>query len=74
VTSLAVTSIVIRTQTRIAGWFDDESGGSLIEYALLVAFIAVACIFAITQIGEKTLSNTGSIIEQGGFDADVTGG
>lgn len=66
---LEVTSLVIRTQTRIATWVDDDRGASLIEYALLVAFIAVAAIFAITQIGQKTLSNTASIINEGGFDA-----
>ena len=51
----------------------DERGGSLIEYSLLVAFIAVAVIFALTQVGEKTLSNTVQIIDQGGLDADVGG-
>ena len=31
--------------------FDDERGASLVEYALLVALIAVVCILAITFLG-----------------------
>ena len=33
---------------------DDERGASLIEYALLVALIAVVCIAAVTALGETT--------------------
>jgi pilus assembly protein Flp/PilA len=31
--------------------FDDERGASLVEYALLVALIAVVCIAAISLLG-----------------------
>jgi pilus assembly protein Flp/PilA len=31
--------------------FDEERGASLVEYALLVALIAVVCIAAITLLG-----------------------
>ena len=31
--------------------FDDEEGASLVEYALLVALIAVVCIAAVTLLG-----------------------
>ena len=31
----------------------DERGASLVEYALLVALIAVVCIVAITVLGKK---------------------
>jgi pilus assembly protein Flp/PilA len=31
----------------------DERGASLVEYALLVALIAVVCIIAITFVGER---------------------
>lgn len=44
---------------------DDETGASLVEYALLVALIAVVCILAITFLGRSTsdkLSNLGSNI------------
>ncbi len=69
-----MTKLIVVTSTLLAELRDDERGGSLIEYALLLAFIAVAAIFAVTQIGEKTLSNTAEIIKQGGLDADVNGG
>ena len=32
---------------------DDEKGASLVEYALLVALIAVVCIAAITLLGNN---------------------
>ena len=43
----------------------DEEGASLVEYALLVALIAVVCIAAIALIGNSAsskLSQTGSAI------------
>jgi pilus assembly protein Flp/PilA len=33
--------------------FDEERGASLVEYALLVALIAVVCIAAITLLGNN---------------------
>ena len=41
----------------------DEEGASLVEYALLVALIAIVCILAVTFLGEKAsqkFSNVGS--------------
>jgi pilus assembly protein Flp/PilA len=35
---------------------DSERGASLVEYALLVALIAVVCIIAITFLGEEASS------------------
>ena len=32
---------------------ENEEGASLVEYALLVALIAVVCIVAITAVGER---------------------
>ena len=69
-----MTKLIVVTTTLLAELRDDERGGNLIEYALLLSFIAVAVIFALTQIGEKTLSNTADIINKGGLDADITGG
>ena len=42
----------------LANWLrarfgDDERGASLVEYALLVALIAVVCIIAITFLGQQ---------------------
>ena len=42
--------------------FDGERGASLVEYALLVALIAVICIVAVQVLGESastTFSSTG---------------
>lgn len=44
----------------------DEEGASLVEYALLVALIAVVCIIAITFLGHKAsekFSTVGSAID-----------
>lgn len=38
-----------------------ERGASLVEYALLVALIAVVCIAAVTALGERASSNFESI-------------
>jgi pilus assembly protein Flp/PilA len=43
-----------------------DAGASLVEYALLVALIAVVCILAITFLGRSAsdkLSNVGSAIQ-----------
>lgn len=45
-----------------------ERGASLVEYALLVALIAVVCIGAVTLLGKQansTFSKTGNAISQG---------
>lgn len=38
-----------------------ERGASLVEYALLVALIAVVCIAAVTTLGQKASSNFTSV-------------
>ena len=38
-----------------------ERGASLVEYALLVALIAVVCIAAVTALGKKVKSNFNSV-------------
>ena len=50
----------------LAGWLrakfgETERGASLVEYALLLALIAVVCILAITTLGNKASSNFSSI-------------
>lgn len=37
----------------ITARIDDERGASLVEYALLVALIAVVCIAAVTALGDS---------------------
>jgi pilus assembly protein Flp/PilA len=61
---------MITTFEFLATWLrarfgDDEHGASLVEYALLVALIAVVCIAAVTLLGSKAsekLSAAGSAI------------
>ena len=61
---------MISTYEFLATWLrarfsDDERGASLVEYALLVALIAVVCLVAIQFLGgeaEKSFSSTGSAI------------
>jgi len=40
---------------------DDERGASLVEYALLVALIAVVCIAAVSALGNAASSNFNSV-------------
>ena len=39
----------------------DQRGAALVEYALLLALIAVVCILALTTLGEKASSKFASI-------------
>jgi pilus assembly protein Flp/PilA len=40
---------------------DNERGASLVEYALLVALIAVVCIVAVTLLGKNASSKFSSV-------------
>jgi pilus assembly protein Flp/PilA len=61
---------MISTYEFIATWLrarfaDSERGASLVEYALLVALIAVVCIIAVQVLGKNastSFSKTGSAI------------
>ncbi len=61
---------MIQTYEFLANWLrarfaHDERGASLVEYALLVALIAVVCIAAVTLLGRNAsdkFSNVGSSI------------
>ena len=33
------------------GFLDDDSGAAMVEYALMVAFIAAVCVVAVTALG-----------------------
>ena len=57
----------VRTQWNVfATWMrarfaNTDRGASLVEYALLVALIAVVCIAAITLLGQRASENFNSI-------------
>ena len=55
ITSYHFISAYLQAQMR------SERGASLVEYALLVALIAVVCIAAVTTLGRKASSNFSSI-------------
>jgi len=42
----------------------DDSGQDLIEYAMLVALIALACVVAVTAAGSKVQSVFESVVSQ----------
>ena len=48
-------------KTWLTSYTKSERGASLVEYALLVALIAVVCIAAVTTLGKKVKSNFNSI-------------
>jgi pilus assembly protein Flp/PilA len=57
---------MITTYEFLATWLrarfgDDERGASLVEYALLVALIAVVCIAAVTLLGNNASSKFNSV-------------
>jgi pilus assembly protein Flp/PilA len=56
---------MLTSYTFLATWlrarFDDEKGASLVEYALLVALIAVICIAAITLLGQNASTKLQSV-------------
>ena len=50
----------------LAGWMrakfgQDERGASLVEYALLLALIAVVCIIAVTTLGNNASSKLNQV-------------
>ena len=56
---------MISTYEFLATWLkarfsDSERGASLVEYALLVALIAVICIVAVTVLGENASTSFSS--------------
>jgi Flp pilus assembly pilin Flp len=38
----------------------NDDGATLIEYALVVALIAIVCVLAVTSLGRETASHLGS--------------
>jgi Flp pilus assembly pilin Flp len=57
--------VVVQVLNYVKGRAGDDRGASLVEYALLVMLIAVACISAVTFFGtstSSTFSNVGSQI------------
>ena len=49
-----LTEKYIEMQSRMQSMLKDEKGATMVEYALMVALIAVACIGMVTTLGGNT--------------------
>lgn len=56
--------LITRMHTHLALLRHDEDGGNLIEYSLLIAFIVVAAILAVTAVGRENLSNWETVVSE----------
>jgi pilus assembly protein Flp/PilA len=45
----------------ITSFVNDESGATMVEYALILALIAVACITAVTALGTGVSTQFGTV-------------
>jgi pilus assembly protein Flp/PilA len=52
--------MLITLRTAVTRFLREEDGASLVEYALLIALIAVVCIGAVTLIGNNVNSKLNS--------------
>lgn len=59
-----VRTAAIRVALALRPTRDDDRGASLVEYALLVALIALVCIAALSALGE-TVSTSFSEVDSG---------
>ena len=58
------TTCLAYCRARLGTLLKNEAGASLVEYGLLLALIAVACLAAVTLIGETTDSSLTSTASQ----------
>ncbi len=49
---------------RITKLFRDEAGATMVEYALMVALIALVCIVAVTSLGGNVRSEIGEASDE----------
>ena len=49
---------------KLVNFFKDEEGATMVEYALMLALIAIVCIVAVTAIGEKASETFQSAADQ----------
>lgn len=57
-------SVLVNLQSWIASRTDDERGASLVEYALMLALIAMVCIAAVTALGETTSASFSEAVSE----------
>jgi len=46
---------------KLINFFKDEEGATMVEYALMLALIAIVCIVAVTAIGTSANTTFGTI-------------
>ena len=51
--------MITRLQLAVHGFLKDETGATMVEYALILALIAVACITAVTTLGTAVSTEFG---------------
>jgi Flp pilus assembly pilin Flp len=51
----------IRVVAAFQSWNDGETGASMVEYVLLVSFIAIAAVFAVALVGQSLNAEYDSI-------------
>lgn len=56
-----ITALFKRVQSSIPGKFTDKKGATMVEYALMVSLIAVACILGVTAVGTSAQSSFNGI-------------
>lgn len=49
---------------KIKKLYMDEEGATMVEYALMVALIAVVCIFVVTQLGQRAQTTFQTVEEE----------
>jgi pilus assembly protein Flp/PilA len=52
---------------KLINFFKDEEGATMVEYALMLALIAIVCILAVTAVGE----NAESVFNQSAGELDT---
>ncbi len=54
----------VQLQAWIQSRIEDERGASLVEYALLLALLAMVCIAAVTALGETTSASFSEAVSE----------
>lgn len=52
---VVIRGIVLAMLTSLTAFIHDEHGATMIEYALMVAFIALVCFVAVVALGQSVL-------------------
>ena len=57
-------SIQVRVRSWVLSRLGEERGASLVEYALMVALIAMVCIAAVTALGDTTSASFSNAVSK----------